>query len=124
MPVRPESVDLDEGPGQLLALPGSAGLAGTKANRDVLDAHCLARAEGQVANNAVALVEQAKHRDSLGHRRDPGLLGGSTRHVDRGWLVGDLVILLGALAAASGKQQGDRQKCLPNAHAWSGFHAS
>jgi hypothetical protein len=88
-------VELDEGAGQLLYLPGRAGLAGAQANHDVADPHRLAGLEREVAGEAVALVEQAQHRDPLRHRSRPRRLGGDRlRNVDRPGLARRLAIAL------------------------------
>jgi hypothetical protein len=77
-------VDLDEGTGQLLYLPGGGGLAGAQADDHVAGAHRLARSKREVARNAVPLVEEPDHGDPLRHRRR-SRSDGSHRlgHVDR-----------------------------------------
>jgi hypothetical protein len=50
-------IELDEGAGQLLDLPRRGGLAGAEANDDIADPHRLARLQGQIALNPIALVE-------------------------------------------------------------------
>ncbi len=65
-------VDLDEGAGQLLHLPGGGGLAGAQADDHVADPDRLARLQREIARQAVALVEQAQHRRPLRHRRGSG----------------------------------------------------
>jgi len=62
-------VQLDKRSRQPLIFPRRAGFAGAQADDRVLDLQGLARLQGQVADDAVALVEKAQHRDSLGHRR-------------------------------------------------------
>jgi hypothetical protein len=74
--VRPADIDLDKRPGQPFQFPWRGCIAGLEPHRHILDPHRLARLQRQVANDAVALVEQAEHRDPLGHRRNPGLIGG------------------------------------------------
>ena len=61
-------VDLDESAGQFLLLPRSRRLAGAKPDHDVLAARVLTRMQRNIANDAVALVEQAQHRHPLVHR--------------------------------------------------------
>ena len=70
--VRAAHVELDEGAGKLLDLPGRGGLAGAQPHDHVADPDRLAGPQRQVAREAVALVEQAEHRDPLGHRRRAG----------------------------------------------------
>jgi hypothetical protein len=67
--VRAAHVELDEGAGQLLHLPGGRSLAGAQPHDHVADPDRLAWPQGQVALEAVALVEQAEHGDPLRHRR-------------------------------------------------------
>jgi len=52
-------VQLDERPGQPLILPRRTGFAGAQADDRVLDLERLARLQGQIADDAVALVEKA-----------------------------------------------------------------
>jgi hypothetical protein len=68
--VRTPHVDLDEGAGQRLRFPRCGGFACAKANDDVLPTSRLTGSQGNVADDPVALVEDAEHRDALGHRRD------------------------------------------------------
>jgi len=115
-------VDLDECAGQLLRFPGRAGFASAQPYSHVLDSHCLARTKREVADDAVALVEQAQHGDSLGHGRYPRLVGRGARHVDRDRLV--FSSFVAAAATARGQQQGKRKEGATTSHAYSGFHAS
>jgi hypothetical protein len=71
-------VELDERSGELLALPRRGGFAGAKTNDRVPHPDRLPRPHRQVADDPVALVEQADDRDPLGHWRDSGL--GSGEH--------------------------------------------
>jgi hypothetical protein len=107
--VRAPYVQLDEGAGQLLGLPGRRGLATAQPHDHVADPDGLAGPEGEVALEAVALVEQAEHCDPFGHRRRAGgeLLHG-LRHVDR--LVLDRrLILAAALVRAARRAGGERE---------------
>jgi hypothetical protein len=52
----------------LLDLPGRRRLAIAQAHDHVADADRLAGTQGQVPLEAIALVEQANHRNPLGHR--------------------------------------------------------
>jgi hypothetical protein len=108
--VRPTHVQLDEGAGQLLGLPGGRGLAVAQPHDHVADTDGLAGPERQVALDAVALVEQAKHRDPLRHgRRARRELRHRLRHVDR--LVLDRrVVLAAALVGAPGRAGGEREQ--------------
>jgi hypothetical protein len=75
LPVGPLHIHLHEGAGQFFHFPGRARLAGAKPHGDILHPHRLSRLEDKVTDDAVALVEQAQHRDPVGHRRDPRLFG-------------------------------------------------
>lgn len=121
MAVGPQPVDLDEGAGQLLRFPRRGRLARPQPHGDILDPHRLSRAQREVADDAVALIEQPQHGNPLRHRRHAGLLRGRARYVDRDRLV--LGRLL-ALVAAGDKQQGEREDGGEADHAYSGFHAS
>jgi hypothetical protein len=119
-------VDLDEGTGQLLHLPGRRRLAGAQPHDDIAGADRLARVQGEFTHLAVALVEQPQHRDSLGHRRRPGRqLGDGLRDVDGLDFFRILVVLLlGALRRAGGEGESSRQSWNRAArrHAQSGTH--
>jgi hypothetical protein len=69
--VRPLNVELDERAGEPLGLPRGGRLAGAKPDDRILHPDRLAGLHRQVTDDPVALVEQAQHRDPLGHRRDP-----------------------------------------------------
>jgi hypothetical protein len=103
-------VELDEGAGQLLDLPGLGGLAGAQPHDHVADPDRLAGAQRQVALQPVALVEQAEHGDALRHRRGAGSeLVHRLRHVDR--LVLDRRIVLAAgVVRAPGRAGGEREQ--------------
>jgi hypothetical protein len=118
--VGPLHVDLDEGAGQLLVFPRRRRLAGAQADDDVLHADGLAGLQRQVADDAVALVEQAEHGNALGHRRHAGLLGRGTRHFDGdGIALGRLVLSLAAGGEGDASSQGQRAR----RHSWSGVQA-
>ena len=104
-------VDLDEGAGQLLHLPGRGRLAGAQPHDDVAGANRLARVQREFAHLAVALVEQPQHRDALRHRRGAGRkLGDGLRNVDGlDFLRILLVLLLGALRRAGGEGKSSRE---------------
>jgi hypothetical protein len=108
-------VDLNEGAGQLLHLPGRRRLAGTQPHDDVAGPHRLPWVEREFAHLAIALVEQPQHRDPLRHRRGAGRkLGDGLRNVDGlDFFRILLVLLLRALRGAGGegkqcREQGDR----------------
>jgi len=136
-------IELDEGAGQLLGLPGRGLLAGPKPDDHVSDAQRLSGLHAQIARQAVALVEQADHRFTFGHGRHaahrlrlrlgrrlrarlrlrPGLgrRGLACRRAGR---LG-LVVLERECGAPAGETQPDRaQRGEPNALHASGVHAS
>jgi hypothetical protein len=98
---------LDEGAGEPLRLPRSRRLAGAQPDDGVADPDRLAGLQRQVLRQAVALVEEAQHRDALAHRRRTGDLGRhSLRHVDR---LGSAIAAHAALAAAALAAAGERK---------------
>jgi hypothetical protein len=107
--VRAAYVELDESAGQLLVLPGRGGFAGAQADDHVTDPDRLPRPQRQIALQAVALVEQAEHRDPLRHRCRAGRqLCHRLRHVDR--LVLDLGVALPvAVVRAARRAGGERE---------------
>jgi hypothetical protein len=124
-------VDLDEGSGQLLRLPRRRRLAGAESNDHVPDPHRLARLQGQVAGDSVALVEQAEHRHALRHRRGAGGFDGDVlRDVDRARLARRLAVArrsAAALAAPGERREPrgrDQHRPRRPAHPRSGLHAS
>jgi len=90
-------VDLDEGAGELLRFPRRGRLAGAKADDHVLPPNRLSRLQGDVLNDAIALVEDAEDGDALGHRRNPALPRRGDRRI--GACGGGRILLLRALAA-------------------------
>ncbi|EQB32790.1 hypothetical protein M529_08095 [Sphingobium ummariense RL-3] len=109
---RAAHVQLHEGAGFLHILPGRAGLAGLQPHDRVARAQRLARLHLQVHGDAVALVQQADHRDSLGHRRagQRGVLRGAhgtALDADGAGLVGRGNIV----AAAGGQHRRAAQRC-------------
>jgi hypothetical protein len=109
-PLRVADVELDEGAGELLHLPGRGRLAGSKPDDCVADADRLARLQSQLPVGDVALVEELEDGDPFGHRSRSGSDGGNRlRDVDRSRLarrqpVGGGILLRFAIAAA---EQGD-----------------
>jgi hypothetical protein len=108
--VRPAHVQLDERAGQLLGLPRGSGLAVAQPHDHIADADGLAGPQRQIALDAVALVEQAEHRDPFRHGRRAGReLRHRLGHVDR--LVLDRrVILAAALVGTPGRAGGEREQ--------------
>jgi hypothetical protein len=108
--VRAAHVQLHEGAGILLGLPGRRGLAIAEPHDHVADPHRLARPQRQVALQAIALVEQADHRDPLRHRRRAGReLGHRLGDVDRLILDFSAALLIG-LVRAPGRTGGKRKQ--------------
>ena len=111
--LRIADVDLNERAGELLCLPRRRGFTRAQTDDDVADAKRLAGLHGQFARQAVALVEQADHRDALGHRRRAWRdRGHGLRNVDRfGLGFGlELGLRFGHVAAARAKrEQADRR---------------
>jgi hypothetical protein len=91
--VGPLDIELDESPGQGLRFPWRRFLAGTQAHDRILDPHRLSRLQREVANDAVALVEKAEHRDPLRHRRDAGNRDIVGRLIDGDGATGGIVAL-------------------------------
>jgi hypothetical protein len=79
----------------------------------------LAGVEGDVLDDAVALVEDAEDRHALRHRRDVRLAGVRPRT-----LFGRGLILLLAPAIARCEREPDQQRSNGLAHAYSGIHGS
>ena len=61
-------IELQEGAGQGLRLPRRGRLAGPQPDDGIADSDRLARPEREIADDAVALVEEADHGDALRHR--------------------------------------------------------
>ena len=127
---RVRNVELDEGAGQLLDLPGRGGLAGAQPHDRVADPKRLSRLHRQVALDAVALVEEPDHRDPLRHRSRAGRLAGHRLgHVDGLDLGRRLAVALPlgrALRPAGGERSRQAKQGSGGgaAHASSGVHAS
>jgi hypothetical protein len=102
-------VDLDESARELFLLPRSGCLASLQPDEQVLPASRLAGPERNVADQAIALVEEADDGDPVGHRSDSGLGIGRSRSRRR--LVRAGVVTLVPLSA-SGEEGGkpDRQR--------------
>jgi hypothetical protein len=72
--VRTLDVELHESARELLILPGRGRLARAQAHDRVVHPDRLARLESKIANDAIALVEQAEDGDAVGHWSNAGLL--------------------------------------------------
>jgi hypothetical protein len=81
----------------------------------------LAGVQSHVLNDAVALVEDAEHRDALRHRRDTALPCRGDRNVGGG---GKRSILLLRTLAARGQRETGEQDCTDRAHVYSGIQGS
>jgi hypothetical protein len=114
-------VDLDEGAGQFLRFPRGRRLARAQPYDDVLPARRLAGMKHDVLDDAVALVEDAEHRDSLRHRRYAMLAatGAAPGRGRRG-----RILLLGAAVAAGKRERDQEQRGELAIHAYSGIHGS
>jgi hypothetical protein len=69
-----EHIDLDKGAGKLVSFPGRGLVAGAQAHDHIADPHRLAGLQLELAGLAIALVEQAEHRDAVLHRRRRGVV--------------------------------------------------
>jgi hypothetical protein len=113
-------IELDESAGKRRALPRRGRLARTQADNHVADAQRLAGLHRQVADDAVALVEQADHRDPLGHRGLADMLQHrALAGIDhRAALVGR-----GRAVAAREQHRGSGDRQAGAAHGYCGVHA-
>jgi hypothetical protein len=111
--VRAAHIQLDESAGQLLDLPGLGRLTGPQPDDRVADPDRLARPQREVSFLPVALVEEAKHGDTLRHRR-----GARSELVHRLGNIARLVLelglllpvgVLGAARRAAGEREQHRQ---------------
>jgi len=118
-------VKLDEGAGEALILPRRGRIAGPQPDHRVADANRLARLERDVADDSVALVEQAEHGDPLGHRGDPGDGLDRLRRADvhRAGAVGGLARVAPAAVASRRQREQQRQRCKAAGQDYSGFQA-
>ena len=127
-PLRVADVELDEGAGKGLNLPGRRRLAGAKPDDRVPHPNRLARPQRDRPGDAVTLVEQPDHRDPLRHRSRAGRdRGHGLRDVDGPRLGGRLPVVLALLpaAVAAGEHgQDEKSGAEPEPHARSGVQAS
>jgi hypothetical protein len=120
--LRIADVELDEGSGQSLHLPGRGRLAGAQPDDRVAHAHRLAGLERDRARDAVALVDEPEHRHPLRHRSRAGSDGGDgLRDVDRPGLADRLPVtgagLLCAPIAAGERGQSEESGAEGEPHA-------
>jgi hypothetical protein len=128
------NVELHEGARQLLHFPGRRGFTGAQAHDHPAGLDRLARLHLELARNAVALVEQAKHRHPFAHRRRARRkLGYRLGYIDGfrlglGLRVALRLLRLAAASLAAGckrKQEGSGAGAEAQpAHPWSGVQAS
>ena len=112
---------LNERTRQLLWLPGSRCFTCPKPDDHVLPASRLAGVQRDILDDAVTLVENAKHRHALRHWRHPSLAVSRRGGLARGRK--GRVLLLGALAAGD-KRKRDQQRNCGLSHAYSGIEGS
>ena len=112
---------MHESAGKLFFFPRSSRFASAQVDQHVLPACRLAGPKSDVLNDAVALVEDAKHGDALGHRRHPGLTGrrGSGPIARAG---GTGLRLVRAIAGREGQREQERNG--DPRHAYSGIQGS
>jgi hypothetical protein len=114
-------VDLDEGASQFLDLPRRRRLAGPQADDHVLPPRRLTGVKRDVLDDAVALVEDAEHRDALRHWRHAALASGGRRDLASGRRR--RVLRLIALAARNERER-SQQRGGSCPHAYSGIQGS
>jgi hypothetical protein len=119
--VRLLHVELDECAGQLLVFPRRRRFARAQPHDDVFPPDRLPGVERDILDDAVALVEDAKHRDALRHRRHSAF---AVR--GRGDLPGhgQFRVLLLTTLAARGKRERGEQRSSEGAHVYSGIQGS
>jgi hypothetical protein len=118
-------VKLNESSRQLLFFPRCRRFAGAQADDHVFPPRRLSRAQSDILYDAVALVEDAQHRNALRHRRDAGLIGTCLRLPD-GWCLALLSLprlLLGRAVARGHGQNGQQRSAKPH-HRYSGIQGS
>jgi hypothetical protein len=111
-------VELDEGARQPLIVPRRAGFTRTQPDDRILDLDRLAGLQREVANDAVALVEQSQHSDPIAHRRDPG----DSRSARLVGADGCRARFLLRIAVATAQRDRDQQGGQDETHAQSGIH--
>lgn len=101
------NVELQESAGQLLILPRRSRFTSAQADDHIFHANRHAGLHPEIADNAVALVKQADHRDPVLHRSDADLLPGTGARLGKLDPIA-LVPVLAALAAGREKQPEQR----------------
>jgi hypothetical protein len=104
-------IELNKSTDFLEIFPRRAGFACLEPHDRVADAQRFARLHRQVAGQAVALVEQADHRDPVAHRRAgqggrAAIADPAAFYFHRAGLVGNRHVIV----AARGKRQRDGEK--------------
>lgn len=125
-----EHDQLDERPGFLRTFPLGGALAGAQPDDRTADTNAFAWLQRDIANEAVALVEEAEHRHALFHWRDAGIgiVASSRLGLGQGPGFGGRRGRCRALAFTTAKQhrRGERrtgQKGFRPHHGASGVHA-
>jgi hypothetical protein len=103
--VRAPHVDLNERAGELLFFPRRRCFARAQANEQILPPRGLAWPKLDVAHDAVSLIEDAEHRDALGHRSHPRLASARRPH----GLAARSALFLLALGAAAARERHRKQ---------------
>ena len=118
-------VELDESAGEAFVFPWGGRVACAQADHGVAQADRLPGLQGQVADDAVALVEQADHRDALGHRGHARHRFDRARRIDRHRIgaIGRLASVAGVTLAARDERQQQAQRNKAGTRNYSGFHA-
>jgi hypothetical protein len=118
-------VELDERPRQALIVPGRGGVARPQPHHRVAKADRFAGLQRDVADDAVALVEQAEHGNPLRHRRHAGDRLDRARRIEggRGRAVGQAIGVTFAAPATGNCGRCQRQRAEAADTNYSGFHA-
>ena len=98
---------MEEGAGELFILPWRGRLAGAQANDRILHADRHSRLHPEIADDSVALVQKADHRDPVLHGCDADLLSGAGTRLGKLDPVA-LVVVLATLASGREKQPEQR----------------
>ena len=120
--VRTLDVELDERPGEPLGLPRRGRIAGAKPDQRVLGADRLAGLEREIADDAVALVEQGDHRHPISHRRHPGGVDRRRQRFGNDFIV-DRGVVRPSVARSDNQAERGNSDGPAAVHAWSGVQA-